>query len=316
MNRKDLTGLQYVSKEEIREILDTAKSMKEIGTRQIKKVPALRGKTVVNLFFEPSTRTRSSFDLAAKRLSADVINLAMSSSSTTKGESLYDTLKTMEAMNPDFFIIRHSSVGSADFIAKYTYASVLNAGDGAHEHPTQALLDMLTIEEKLGKIEGINIAIVGDIANSRVARSNIYGLTTMGANVTLVGPPTMIPCEVEKLGVKVCYNIDEIIGKLDVIMLLRIQMERLGEVLFPSLREYANYFGINSQKLEKAKKDIVIMHPGPINRGVEISEDVADSKNSVILDQVTNGIAVRMACLYLLNNENKSAGEQGNKSLI
>jgi aspartate carbamoyltransferase catalytic subunit len=301
MKRKDLVGLEDVTREEIRLILDTAKSMKEIGTREIKKVPALRGKTVMNLFFEPSTRTRSSFELAAKRLSADILNFSAASSATQKGESLYDTIKTMEAMHPDFFIVRHASVGSSHFIAKHTAASVINAGDGAHEHPTQALLDMLTMEEVLGRIEGLNVAIVGDITNSRVARSNIYGLTKMGAKVTLVGPPTMIPMHAESLGVGVSFRLDPIIESADVIMLLRIQMERLDEVLFPSLREYSTFYGLSLARIKKSKPEMIIMHPGPINRGVEISEDLADSRRSVILQQVGNGIAVRMAILYLLN---------------
>jgi aspartate carbamoyltransferase catalytic subunit len=294
-------GLQDLSREEIRLILDTALSMKEIGTREIKKVPALRGKTVVNLFFEPSTRTRISFELAAKRLSADILNFSAATSATQKGESLYDTIKTIEAMNPDFFVVRHASVGSSVFIAKHTDASVINAGDGAHEHPTQALLDMLTMEEVLGRIEGLNVAIVGDITNSRVARSNIFGLTKMGAKVTLVGPPTMIPMHAKSLGVDVSTHLDDIIEMADVIMLLRIQMERMDEVLFPSLREYSTFYGLDLERLKRAKPEMIVMHPGPINRGVEISEEVADSPRSVILQQVANGIAVRMAILYLLN---------------
>jgi aspartate carbamoyltransferase catalytic subunit len=294
-------GLQDLSREEIRLVLDTALSMKEIGTREIKKVPALRGKTVVNLFFEPSTRTRISFELAAKRLSADILNFSAATSATQKGESLYDTIKTIEAMNPDFFVVRHASVGSSQFIAKHTDASVINAGDGAHEHPTQALLDMLTMEEVLGRIEGLNVAIVGDITNSRVARSNIFGLTKMGAKVTLVGPPTMIPMHAKSLGVDVSTHLDDIIEMADVIMLLRIQMERMDEVLIPSLREYSTFYGLDLQRLKRAKPEMIVMHPGPINRGVEISEEVADSPRSVILQQVANGIAVRMAILYLLN---------------
>jgi len=263
-------------------------------------VPTLRGKTVVLLFYEPSTRTRTSFELAAKRLSADTVNIAVSTSAVVKGESLIDTARTIEAMKADFVVVRHSMSGSASMIAKTISASVVIAGDGMHEHPTQGLLDMFTILEKKGKIKGLNIAIVGDILHSRVARSNIWGLNKLGAKVFVVGPPTLIPKDIEKMDVEVHYDISKIIHKLDVINILRIQKERQEQHLFPSLEEYSELFGINSEKLRHSKNDILIMHPGPMNRGIEISTEVADSKNSVITEQVTNGIAVRMAVLYLL----------------
>jgi len=300
LNHKDLLGLEYLLKNEIELILKTAKPFKELFTRTVKKVPTLRGKTVVLLFYEPSTRTRTSFELAAKRLSADTVNIAVSTSAVVKGESLIDTARTIEAMKADFVVVRHSMSGSASMIAKIISASVVNAGDGMHEHPTQGLLDMFTILEKKGKIKGLNIAIVGDILHSRVARSNIWGLNKLGANVFVVGPATLIPKDIEKLNVKVHYDISKIIRKLDVINILRIQKERQEQHLFPSLEEYSELFGINSEKLKNAKNDILIMHPGPMNRGIEISSEVADSKNSVITEQVTNGIAVRMAVLYLL----------------
>jgi len=300
LNHKDLLGLEYLLKNEIELILKTAKPFKELFTRTVKKVPTLRGKTVVLLFYEPSTRTRTSFELAAKRLSADTVNIAVSTSAVVKGESLIDTARTIEAMKADFVVVRHSMSGSASMIAKTISASVVNAGDGMHEHPTQGLLDMFTILEKKGKIKGLNIAIVGDILHSRVARSNIWGLNKLGANVFVVGPATLIPKDIEKLNVKVHYDISKIIRKLDVINILRIQKERQEQHLFPSLEEYSELFGINSEKLKNAKNDILIMHPGPMNRGIEISSEVADSKNSVITEQVTNGIAVRMAVLYLL----------------
>ena len=301
LNYKDLLGLEYLSKNEIELILKTAKPFKELFTRTVKKVPTLRGKTVVLLFYEPSTRTRTSFELAAKRLSADTVNIAVSTSAVVKGESLIDTVKTIEAMKADFVVVRHSMSGAAHIIAKTISASVVNAGDGMHEHPTQGLLDMFTVLEKKRKIKGLNIAIVGDILHSRVARSNIWGLNKLGANVFVVGPATLIPKDIEKLNVEVHYDISKIIHKLDVINILRIQKERQEQHLFPSLEEYSELFGINTQKLSNAKKDILIMHPGPMNRGIEISSEVADSKNSVITEQVTNGIAVRMAVLYLLS---------------
>ncbi|MDP6685918.1 MAG: aspartate carbamoyltransferase catalytic subunit [Candidatus Omnitrophota bacterium] len=298
--RKDLLGLEDLSKEELELILDTAESFREISEREIKKVPALRGKTVVNLFYEPSTRTRLSFELAAKRLSADILNIAASSSSVVKGETLKDTAKNIEAMKIDVIIMRHSAAGAPDLLARSIRPSVINAGDGSHEHPTQGLLDIFTIRRKLGKLKGVNVSIIGDITHSRVARSNIWGLKKLGANVTVCGPPTLIPAFIEKLGVKVTYDIEEAIKDADVINLLRIQHERQRKNLFPSVREYALRFGINRELLKKAKKDILIMHPGPINRGVELSQTVADGESSVILEQVTNGVAVRMAVLYLV----------------
>ena len=298
--RKDLLGLEELSKEELELILDTAESFREISERKIKKVPALRGKTVVNLFYEPSTRTRISFELAAKRLSADILNISTSSSSVVKGETLKDTAKNIEAMKVDVIIMRHPAAGAPLLLAKSIKPSVINAGDGSHEHPTQGLLDMFTVRRKKGKIAGLNVSIIGDITHSRVARSNIWGLTKLGANVTVCGPPTLIPPFVERLGVKVTYDIEKALKDADVVNLLRIQHERQKKNLFPSVREYALEFGIDMDRLEKAKKDILIMHPGPINRGVELSHAVADGKNSVILEQVTNGVAVRMAVLYLV----------------
>ncbi|MEW6556920.1 MAG: aspartate carbamoyltransferase catalytic subunit [Elusimicrobiota bacterium] len=300
LNHKDLLGLEYLSKKEIELILKTAKPFKQLFTRTVKKVPTLRGKTVVLLFYEPSTRTRTSFELAAKRLSADTVNIAISTSSVVKGESLIDTAKTIEAMKADFVVIRHSMSGAAHIIAKTISASIINAGDGMHEHPTQGLLDIFTILEKKDRIKGLNIAIVGDILHSRVARSNIWGLNKLGANVFVVAPATLIPAEIYKMNVEVHYDISKIIHKLDVINILRIQKERQEQHLFPTLEEYSEIFGVNSEKLLNAKKDILIMHPGPMNRGIEISTEVADSKKSVITEQVTNGIAVRMAVLYLL----------------
>lgn len=298
--RKDLLGLEDLSKEEIELILDTADSFKEISLRPIKKVPTLRGKTVVLFFFEPSTRTRTSFELAAKRLSADTISISANTSSMVKGESLKDTAKNIEAMKVDVIVMRHSSSGAPHLLAKTVEASVINAGDGCHEHPTQSLLDMFTIKEKKGKIFGLKVSIIGDIAHSRVARSNIWGLTKLGAEVTVCGPPTLIPQGIEKFPVKVTYDIKEAIKEADVLNILRIQLERQKSNLFPSLREYAINFGIDKDKLKFAKPDVLIMHPGPINRGVEISPEIADGPYSVILEQVTNGIAVRMAVLYLV----------------
>ncbi|MCK5013629.1 MAG: aspartate carbamoyltransferase catalytic subunit [Candidatus Omnitrophica bacterium] len=298
--KHDLLDLQDMSKAEIEIILETAKSFKEVSSRDVKKVPALRGKTVVMLFFEPSTRTRSSFELAAKRLSADTINIAASSSSLSKGESALDTARNIEAMNVDAIVVRHSSSGVPQVLSKNLNASVINAGDGCRSHPTQALLDMFTIQEKLGRIGGLKVAILGDIRHSRVARSNIWGLTTMGAEVTVCGPSTLVPPEIEDLGAKINYDIREVIRQSDVLMPLRIQMERQQQKFLPSLREYAKEFGIDKKKLELAKKDVIIMHPGPTNRGLEVSAEVADGEYSVILNQVTNGVAVRMAILYLL----------------
>lgn len=299
--RKDLLGLEELSVQEINLILDTAESFKEISTRPIKKVPALRGKTIVNLFFEPSTRTRTSFELAAKRLSADTVNISASVSSVQKGETLMDTVKNIEAMKIDAVVMRHSCAGACHFLARNIGSPVINAGDGAHEHPTQGLLDMFTIREKKGKIEGLKVAILGDIAHSRVARSNIWGLRKLGAEVTVCGPATLMPPDIEKMGVRVTCRLDEALQDADVVNVLRIQLERQKAGLFPGVREYARIFGINKEKLSKmARPDLVIMHPGPINRGVELTPDVADGPFSVILEQVTNGLAVRMAVLFLV----------------
>lgn len=300
LKNKDLLGLEYLDREEINLILETARPFKELFTRSVKKVPPLRGKTVVLLFYEPSTRTRISFELAAKRLSADVLNISASTSSVAKGESLIDTAKTLEAMKADFVVIRHSMSGAPQILARTISASIINAGDGTHEHPTQGLLDMFTIWEKKGRISGLKVAIVGDILHSRVARSNIWGLNKMGAKVYVVGPATLIPPKIEQMDVKIFYDLDEIIDELDVINILRIQIERQKENLFPSLREYNEIFGITDERLKRAKKDLLVMHPGPMNRGIEISSSVAESSRSVITEQVTNGIAVRMAVLYLL----------------
>jgi aspartate carbamoyltransferase catalytic subunit len=298
--RKDLLGIRELEAHEIEHILELAFSLKEINSRPIKKVPTLRGKTVVHLFYEPSTRTRTSFDIAAKRLSADTYAITASASSIVKGETALDTMKNLEAMKPDVFVIRHSASGTPHRLARRTTASVINAGDGMHEHPSQALLDMMTIREHRGTLQGLTVLIVGDIAHSRVARSNIWGLTKMGAEVIVCGPTTLIPPRIEEMGARVCYRVEEAIPEADVIMVLRLQQERQQQMLLPSLREYSVYYGINREKLETAKDDVLIMHPGPMNRGVEISPEVADGPHSVILDQVTNGVAVRMALLYLL----------------
>ncbi len=297
---KNILGTRDLAREDISMILDTANAFKEISTRPIKKVPTLRGRTVINLFFEPSTRTRTSFEIAGKRLSADVINITGSSSSTVKGENLIDTARNLEAMNPDIIVIRHACAGAAELISHFTKSSIINAGDGAHEHPTQSLLDLLTIQEHKGSLEGLRVVIVGDIAHSRVVRSNIFAMKTMGMDVRLVGPPTMIPFEIERLGVEVSHNLAEAIRDADVIMMLRIQTERQNRFLLPSLREYSNLFCLTSEKLERAPEDILIIHPGPVNRGVEIALDVMQDKRSLILDQVTNGVAIRMALMYLL----------------
>lgn len=300
--KKHLLGIEDLSKEEILLILDQAEGFKEVLERPIPKVPALRGKTIVSLFCEPSTRTRTSFELAAKRLSADTVNIATVSSSFVKGETLKDTVKNIEAMKIDILIIRHSCSGAPLFLSRCVDVSVVNAGDGMHEHPTQALLDVFTIREKLGKIEGLNVSIIGDISHSRVARSNIWALTKLGANVTVCGPKTMMPAQIEKMGVKATYSIAEALKGADAINILRIQLERQKEPLFPGTREYVKCFGIDKDKLKKyAKKDVLILHPGPINRGVELSQDVADGEYSVILNQVTNGMVIRMAVLFLLS---------------
>lgn len=297
---KDLLDLDTLSSEEITMILDTAEGMKEVSNRPVKKVPTLRGKTIVLFFQEPSTRTKISFDIAGKRLSADTISISSGSSSIVKGETLIDTAKNLESMNPDIIVIRHGSSGAADLIAKKVKASVVNAGDGLHAHPTQALLDLMTVREKKGRIQGLKIAIVGDIAHSRVARSNIIGFTKMGASVTVAAPPTMIPMGIETLGCRVAYDVDSGIEDADVVMMLRIQKERQERILFPTEREYASLFGLNKERLRRARRDVLIMHPGPMNRGVEISNDVADGDHSVILEQVTNGVALRMAVFYLV----------------
>lgn len=296
--KKDLLSVEELTKEEIELLLRTAESFKEVSSREVKKVPALRGKTIANLFFESSTRTRTSFELAAKRLSADIINFSSVGSSTQKGESLSDTAHNIEAMNVDTIVMRHPSSGAAEYLARSIKAGVINAGDGIHEHPTQGLLDIFTIREKKKTLEGIKVCLVGDILHSRVARSNIWGLKKLGAEITVCGPPTLIPPGIESLGVRVSYDIDKAIEDQDVLNILRIQLERQKGAFFPSIREYTAEYGITSERLEKARKDVIVMHPGPINRGVELSAEVADGPNSVILDQVTNGVAVRMAVLF------------------
>lgn len=308
--RKDLLGIRDLEVGEIEHILDLSRSLKEINARSIKKVPTLRGKTVVHLFHEPSTRTRTSFDIAAKRLSADTYSITGSTSSMVKGETLLDTMKNLEAMKPDVFVVRHSASGAPHMLAQRTSASVINAGDGMHEHPSQALLDMLTIQEHKGRLDGLNVLIVGDIYHSRVARSDIWGLTKMGSRVTLCGPTTLIPPEIEAMGAEVRYHLEDCIPEADVIIVLRLQKERQQQMLLPSLREYSIIYGISPAKLKNAKDDVIIMHPGPINRGVEISPEVADGPHSVILDQVSNGVAVRMAVLYLLAQDRSSLPEQ------
>jgi aspartate carbamoyltransferase catalytic subunit len=300
-HRKHLLDIESLSPEEIITVLDTARAFKAVGERAIKKVPALRGKTVINLFIEPSTRTRISFELAAQRLTADIINFSAEASSLKKGETLKDTARNLEALNADIIIIRHSATGAAHFLARFLNSSVVNAGDGAHEHPTQALLDIFTIREKKGKIAGLNVTILGDILYSRVARSNIWALLKLGARVTLCGPSTLVPRVFEQMGCRVTHNVDEAIADADIINLLRIQHERQRKTMFPSLNEYTALFGLNKSRLARTRPDALIMHPGPINRGVEIDSDIADCGRSVILDQVTNGLAVRMAVLFLVN---------------
>ncbi len=299
-NRKHLLGIKELNKDEIITILDTAESFREISVREIKKVPTLRGKTIINLFYEPSTRTRSSFEIAAKRLSADIINFNSSISSVAKGESLKDTILNLEAMRPDAIIIRHPASGTPYFLTTFCKSCVINAGDGTHEHPTQALLDALTIKQEKGDFSKIKVVIAGDILHSRVAKSNIFLLTKMGAKVVLSGPPPLVPVEFKEFGVEIDYNFDNALKDADVIMMLRIQLERQEKNFFPSLREYRNLYSLTPQRMKNAKKDAIIMHPGPINRGIELSTDLADSSKSVILKQVENGIAVRMAILYLL----------------
>ncbi len=300
LQQKDVLGIKDLPVEEIALILDTAESFVEVSSREIKKVPTLRGKTIINLFYEASTRTRTSFEIAGKRLSADTINISASTSSVVKGETLIDTAKNLEAMNPDVIVIRHSASGAPHMLARMVRQSVINAGDGFNEHPTQALLDLMTIRLKKGSVAGLQIAIVGDIAHSRVARSNIYALRKMGARVTVAGPATMMPRDVEGLGVRVTTSIEEAAAGADVIMMLRIQTERQQQNVFPSLREYAQHYCLSRRHLDLASPDVLVMHPGPINRGVEIAPEIADGPSSVILEQVTNGVAVRMAILYLL----------------
>ncbi|HWP96158.1 MAG TPA: aspartate carbamoyltransferase catalytic subunit [Syntrophomonadaceae bacterium] len=303
--RKDLLGLRDMSREEIELILDTAVPMKDVMSRDIKKVPTLRGKAMVTVFYENSTRTRTSFEIAGKYLSADTVNLAVSTSSVQKGESLKDTIKTIEVMGFDLMVIRHSMSGTPHYVARNTRMRVINAGDGFNEHPTQALLDMFTIKEKKGTLEGLKVAIVGDILHSRVARSNIYGLTKFGCEVRVVGPSTLIPPGLEKLGVKTYYSLEQAVEDVDVVNVLRVQMERQQSGLFPSLDEYANLYMVSPERLQGAKEDVLILHPGPMNRGVEISSAAADSLNSVINEQVTNGVAVRMALLFLMMGGSK-----------
>ncbi|NOZ69055.1 MAG: aspartate carbamoyltransferase catalytic subunit [Deferribacteres bacterium] len=297
---KDLLGIKELTSEEIYHILDTAAGFKDVLKRDIKKVPPLRGKTVANLFFEPSTRTRTSFELAAKRLSADVVNFSVPASSVVKGETLKDTALTIQALGADFVVIRHSSAGVPHFLSRIKNISVINAGDGANEHPTQALLDLFTIQSRKGKFRGLTAAIVGDITHSRVARSNIYALTKLGVKVRIICPPTLVPAEIGKLGVEIFDSMEKGLRKVDVIMMLRLQLERQSKGFFPSLEEYFNLYGLTAERLKLAKDDAIVMHPGPMNRGVEIATDVADGPQSVILEQVTNGLAVRMAVLYLL----------------
>ena len=305
--RKDLLGLDELSPQEILHVLEAAESFREVSTRSIKKVPALRGKVVALLFFESSTRTRMSFELAASRLSADTVVFTASGSSVSKGETTLDTVRNIEAMGVDIFVIRHGQSGAPHLVARQVKASIVNAGDGQHEHPTQALLDIFTIRQRLGRIEGVKVAIVGDIAHSRVARSNILGLRKLGAEVTVVGPTTLVPSAIRAMGCQISNNLDDVLDQVDVINMLRIQFERFGGNLFPSVREYSRLYGMNAERLRRCRRDVLIMHPGPINRGVELTSEVADGPNSCILQQVTNGLAVRMAVLYLV-----SQAAQGN----
>lgn len=305
LKRKDLLGIEDLTAEELNMLLATAESFREVSEREIKKVPTLRGKTVINLFYEPSTRTRTSFEIAAKRMSADAVNISVSTSSVVKGETLKDTAKNLEAMRPDCIVVRHSSSGTAQMLAGYVGCSVVNAGDGSHEHPSQALLDMLTVKDRLGQVEGLKVAIIGDIAHSRVARSNIFGFTKLGAEVTVAGPPTMLPPGIDSLGCRSTTDMRTALKDADVIMMLRIQLERQKESFFPTMREYSRLYGLNEEKLKAARPGALILHPGPINRGVEISSEVADGPYSLILDQVTNGVAVRMAIFYMLLGQSR-----------
>jgi aspartate carbamoyltransferase catalytic subunit len=309
LRTKDLVGIEPLTPDEITLLLDTAESMRAIGQRAIKKVPALRGRMVVNLFFEASTRTRFSFETAEKWLSADSLNFAAKGSSVEKGESLLDTAKNLQAMSPDLIVIRHGSPGVPHFLARHLKAGIVNAGDGAHEHPTQALLDALTIRQRLGRLEGLRVTIAGDIAHSRVVRSNIWLLTKMGAKVTVCGPPTLLPGRIGEMGVEVTTDFDAALDGADVVMMLRMQLERQGKSLFPSAREYFRQYGLDAKRLSRAKPEAIVMHPGPMNRGVEIASDIADSGRSVILEQVANGVAVRMAVLYLLLGGHPWEGE-------
>jgi aspartate carbamoyltransferase catalytic subunit len=306
---KDLLSIESLSREELLLILDTAENFKEVSAREIKKVPTLRGKTIINLFYEPSTRTRTSFEIAAKRMSADAINISVSTSSTEKGETIKDTARNLEAMKPDCIVVRHASAGTPAMLARYVDCTVINAGDGAHEHPSQALLDLMTVKECKGHIEGLKVAIIGDITHSRVARSNIIGFSKLGASVVVAGPRTLIPVGIEELGCTVAKDTVSAIKGADVIMMLRIQLERQGDSFLPSLREYATLWGLDKEKLAFAADDVVILHPGPINRGVEISSEVADGEYSLILEQVTNGVAVRMALFYLLLGGSRESSE-------
>ena len=310
MKGRGLLGIEDLERADIESILETAERMQEVGRRDVKKVPTLRGRTIVNLFFEPSTRTRTSFEIAGKRLSADVVNFTAASSSLTKQETILDTAKNLDAMDPDAVVVRHSVSGVPKRIADELGAPVINAGDGAHEHPTQALLDLLTVRERKGRIDGLTVTIIGDVAHSRVARSDIYAFRKMGAEVRLCAPPTMLPADVESLGVKGFTSLREAIDGADVVMALRIQFERLTGALFPSVREYSATFGVDRAKLRYAKDDAIVMHPGPVNRGVELSHDLADGRPSVILDQVRNGVAIRMAVLYLLAGRTRVEREE------
>jgi aspartate carbamoyltransferase catalytic subunit len=307
LKRKDMLGLRGMERAEIQTILDTAELMREVSRRKVKKVPTLRGRTVVTLFFENSTRTKTSFELAAKRLSADTLSFNVATSSVAKGESLMDTARTIYAMSPDAVVVRHGCTGAPHLLSRAFPWSVLNAGDGVNEHPSQALLDMLTMRDRFGSLDGLKVAIVGDIAHSRVARSNIFGLTTMGASVMVAGPGTMCKADLASLPVERAHSIDEVLPKADVLMMLRIQRERLGPAVLPSVREYATFYGLDLERVQRARPEVIVMHPGPINRGVEIAADVADGDRSVILDQVTNGIAVRMALLFLLLGRGEDA---------
>jgi aspartate carbamoyltransferase catalytic subunit len=310
LNRKDLLGIQDLTPDEIQLILDTAVSFKEIATRPIKKVPALRGRTIVNLFFEPSTRTRASFEIAEKRLSADTLNFGSSGSSISKGETMLDTVRNLEAMAPNTLVMRHKASGAPHFIARHSNASVINAGDGMHEHPTQALLDAFTIREHKGRLNGLKVAIVGDLVHSRVFRSNLWLLTKMGADVHISGPPTLIPPLVDELGAKTARRVEDAVEGADVVMMLRVQMERMKGGFFPSPREYFRLFGLTPERLKLAMSDVILMHPGPMNRGIEIDSSVADGPYSVILEQVTHGVAVRRAVLYLLSGGGAEGVEQ------